>query len=60
VTAAPKCNTKAPNAAWSKRFRASSATPKLVRGQKLRWTLSEANLSRQMHCLLNVMTFIDK
>ena len=28
--------------------------------QQPRWTLSEANLSRQMHCLLNVMTFIDE
>jgi hypothetical protein len=29
-------------------------------GQKLRWTSSEANPSRQMHCLLSVMTFIDE
>ena len=28
--------------------------------QELRWTLSESNLSRQMHCLLNVMAFIDE
>jgi hypothetical protein len=31
-----------------------------VRGQELQWTLSEADLSRQAHCLLNVMTFIDE